>query len=118
MPGPAAEAAEARGRELSVEGAIDYALDGSGSRPSGTGEAPAPPAWASERSRAAGLSPREWEVLGLLMTGLSNRAIALRLTISPNTVNKHVASILEKLRARSRAQATAIVLGIDGTAEG
>jgi len=118
LPGPAAEAAEARGRELSVEGAIDYALDGSGSRPSGTGEAPAPPAWASERSRAAGLSPREWEVLGLLMTGLSNRAIALRLTISPNTVNKHVASILEKLRARSRAQATAIVLGIDGTAEG
>jgi len=118
LPVPVAEAAEARGGRLSLEEAIDRALDGSASRPAGEGKAPAGPAWASERSRAAGLSRREWEVLGLLIAGLSNRAIALRLTISPNTVNKHVASILEKLEARSRAQAAAIVLGIEGVAEG
>ncbi len=118
LPGPAAEAAEAHGRQLGLEGAIEYALDGSGSRSPGVWEASTPPAWASERSRAAGLSPREWEVLRLLMTGLTNRTIASRLAISPNTVNKHVASILEKLQARSRAQATAIALGIERVPEG
>ncbi|HEY7199855.1 MAG TPA: helix-turn-helix transcriptional regulator, partial [Candidatus Dormibacteraeota bacterium] len=71
------------------------------------------PAWASARSRSAGLSAREWDVLALLMTGLSNRVIAARLSISPNTVNKHVARILDKLTARSRAQAIAIVLGLE-----
>jgi DNA-binding CsgD family transcriptional regulator len=72
-----------------------------------------PPPWASARSQSAGLSAREWDVLSLLMTGLSNRLIAARLSISPNTVNKHVARILDKLAARSRSQAIAIVLGLE-----
>jgi predicted ATPase/DNA-binding CsgD family transcriptional regulator len=115
LPGPAAETAEAHGRQLSVQAAIDYALNGSGISSPRAEDASAPPAWASERSKRARLSSREWEVLGLLMTGLTNRTIASQLAISPNTVNKHVASILEKLQARSRAQATAIVLGIEPT---
>jgi NarL family two-component system response regulator LiaR len=46
------------------------------------------------------LSPRELEVLRLLTGGLSNRAIAEQLTISPSTVDFHVSNILGKLGAR------------------
>ena len=84
------------------------------------GEAPARrprdryvPAWASAHSRSAGLSPREWDVLALIITGRSNRVIAARLGISPNTVHKHVTTILDKLGARSRSQAIAVVLGLE-----
>src|SRR5205807_5120801 len=100
-----------RGARMSVDDAVTLALelaeDGQARRES------AIPAWASPRSLAAGLSTREWDVLALLITGLSSRLIADRLSISPNTVNKHVASILEKLGARSRGQAIAVVLGLE-----
>lgn len=51
------------------------------------------------------LTPRELEVLRCLADGDANRAIALRLGISENTVKFHVASILAKLSAQSRADA-------------
>ena len=110
LPAHAAASAESRGARMSAEQAIAYALEEQARRRGPRDQAA--PDWASERSRSAGLSAREWDVLGLMMTGLSNRAIANRLSISPNTVNKHVANILEKLAARSRAQAIAIVLGL------
>jgi DNA-binding NarL/FixJ family response regulator len=53
----------------------------------------------------AELSRREQEVLGHLQKGLTNREIAYRLYISPNTVNKHVQQVLRKLRVRNRVQA-------------
>lgn len=52
-----------------------------------------------------GLTDREVEVLGLLAAGLSNREIADRLYISPNTAANHVRSILMKTRAANRTQA-------------
>lgn len=51
------------------------------------------------------LSRREREVLELLRSGLTNRQIAGRLSISANTVNKHVQQILKKLQVRNRVQA-------------
>jgi DNA-binding NarL/FixJ family response regulator len=54
------------------------------------------------------LSPREVEVLGMLTEGLGNKVIAARLGISEHTVKTHVASILAKLDASSRAEAVAI----------
>ncbi|MGD9932363.1 MAG: LuxR C-terminal-related transcriptional regulator [Dehalococcoidia bacterium] len=51
------------------------------------------------------LTPRELDVLRCLADGDANRAIALRLGISENTVKFHVASILAKLSAQSRADA-------------
>jgi len=51
------------------------------------------------------LSPREVEVLRLLMAGASNRAIADTLVISLHTAKHHVASILAKLGVTTRAQA-------------
>ncbi|TMR25473.1 hypothetical protein ETD86_01085 [Nonomuraea turkmeniaca] len=61
-----------------------------------------PPAPAG--SRYGGLTCREQEIAGLLTRGLSNRVIALELVISPATVAKHVANIMEKLGFTSRAQ--------------
>jgi len=57
--------------------------------------------------RAADLSSREVEVLGLMGEGLRNREIAARLMISEATVKTHVRHVLEKLRMRNRAEAAA-----------
>jgi DNA-binding NarL/FixJ family response regulator len=97
---------------MGMEEAIAYATEAEPAPRRGPHDADVPP-WASARSHEAGLTAREWDVLALLMTGISNRVIATRLSISPNTVNKHVARILDKLAARSRSQAIAIVLGLE-----
>ncbi|GHB59391.1 LuxR family transcriptional regulator [Streptomyces umbrinus] len=51
------------------------------------------------------LTPREREVAALLAEGLSNRAIAAKLVLSPRTVEVHVEHILSKLGFRSRTEA-------------
>ncbi|HEX6311734.1 MAG TPA: response regulator transcription factor [Acidimicrobiia bacterium] len=53
------------------------------------------------------LSPRELEVLGLVASGRTNRAIAEELVISERTVARHVSNIFTKLGVPSRAAATA-----------
>lgn len=53
------------------------------------------------------LTPREIEVLTVLGRGLSNKAAARRLGISPHTVKFHVESLFRKLGAASRAEAVA-----------
>jgi two-component system, NarL family, response regulator YdfI len=54
------------------------------------------------------LTARELEVLEMMAEGMSNRAIAARLKISRYTVKFHVAAILTKLAARTRAEAVTI----------
>jgi DNA-binding CsgD family transcriptional regulator len=61
-----------------------------------------------EAERAELLSPREREVLALVAEGRSNKAIAEALFVSPNTVKTHVASLLHKLDADTRAQLAVI----------
>jgi DNA-binding CsgD family transcriptional regulator len=51
---------------------------------------------------AYGLSPREEEVIKLVVRGLSNRQISQSLFISENTVQRHLANIFEKVGVRSR----------------
>lgn len=53
-------------------------------------------------------SERELEVLRLVADGLVNTEIAKRLWLSPETVKSHVASLLAKLGAKTRAEAVAI----------
>jgi DNA-binding NarL/FixJ family response regulator len=53
------------------------------------------------------LSPRELEVLRMLATGATNRAIAEQLVLSERTVDRHVSNIYGKLGVSSRAAATA-----------
>jgi DNA-binding NarL/FixJ family response regulator len=56
------------------------------------------------------LTPREREVLALLIQGSTNRQIAEALLITPNTTKKHVDHILQKLGASTRAGAVAAAL--------
>jgi DNA-binding CsgD family transcriptional regulator len=52
-----------------------------------------------------GISGRELEVLELLAAGQSNKEIAIRLEVSPNTIKTHVARLFEKLDVRRRTEA-------------
>jgi serine-type D-Ala-D-Ala carboxypeptidase/endopeptidase (penicillin-binding protein 4) len=62
------------------------------------------------------LTPRQREVLGLIVEGLDNREIAARLGISERTARAHVSAVLERLGAVNRTQAavTAVQRGILG----
>ena len=53
------------------------------------------------------LTAREQQIAQLIARGLSNRAIAEELVISPATAARHVANILAKLGLNSRAQVAA-----------
>jgi LuxR family maltose regulon positive regulatory protein len=53
------------------------------------------------------LTPREVEVLGQILQGVSNRTIAERLVISESTVKTHVYHIFAKLDVSSRTEAAA-----------
>ncbi|WP_297107281.1 LuxR C-terminal-related transcriptional regulator [uncultured Devosia sp.] len=59
------------------------------------------------KSDRLGLSLREMEILERLAGGDSNKTIARDLLLSPHTVKRHVANILDKLGVRSRGQAAA-----------
>lgn len=52
-----------------------------------------------------GLSPREFEVLGCVAQGYSNKEVAEKLDVSVNTVGVHLAKIYSKLHVRSRTEA-------------
>jgi DNA-binding NarL/FixJ family response regulator len=57
------------------------------------------------------LTPREEEILDLLVQGFRYREIGEQLFISLDTVRTHVRHVYEKMHVRSRAEATAKVLG-------
>jgi DNA-binding CsgD family transcriptional regulator len=61
--------------------------------------------------RPTALSPREYEILGLLAEGLTGRDIARRLYLSPETVRTHIRNATKRLGAKTRVQAVAIMLG-------
>jgi DNA-binding NarL/FixJ family response regulator len=56
------------------------------------------------------LTPRELDVLGAIMDGLTNKLIARQLDISLHTVKFHVESVFRKLGVRTRAEAVAKAL--------
>jgi len=75
--------------------------------------------WLAQEARAAvpagtmieALTRREHEVLQLLAQGMTNRRMAERLAVSEHTVKFHVAALLGKLGARTRAEAVARAIG-------
>ena len=93
------EAARREGQRLGFDAAIAYAL---GER------RPARPRPAPRRRRK--LTKRERQVADLIAEGLTNKAIAARLVISPRTAQGHVEHILAKLGFTSRAQIAAWVV--------
>jgi DNA-binding NarL/FixJ family response regulator len=56
-----------------------------------------------------GLTPRQAEVMGLLLQGLPNKLIARQLNLSVETVKDHVAAVLRALNVSSRTQAVLAV---------
>jgi two-component system nitrate/nitrite response regulator NarL len=79
-----------------------------------------PPAAAPQASLdpdTAGLSARELEILGALVHGRSNKAIARELSISATTVKVHLKALLRKIRQTNLTQAAvwAMSHGIGGT---
>lgn len=65
-------------------------------------------------NRAEPLTSREVEILALTARGLTNKAIAVQLSISDRTVQNHLAHIFSKLNAASRTEAVmrAVTLGV------
>lgn len=67
------------------------------------------------RVPAAGVSPREAEVLDLVAAGCSNADVAAHLVLSVRTVERHLLNAYGKLGAHGRAEATARWLAAKGT---
>lgn len=61
-------------------------------------------------SISSDLTRREQEILALLASGASNKAIATRLVISPATVRNHMHNLFAKLGVHSRLEAVTIIL--------
>ncbi len=85
------ETAWAEGGELSIEGAVAYALRGRGERKRSSS------GWAS-------LTRAELDVVKLVSEGLGNKEVATRLFVSPRTVQAHLTHIYTKLGLNSRVQ--------------
>ena len=94
------EAAWNDGHALAIEQAVAEARRLLTASPAGQGSLPSP--------RAA--SPRELDVLRLLVTGHHDREIAAALQLSPRTVQTHVGSLFAKFGVNSRVELTAVAV--------
>ena len=72
-------------------------------------------ALASLRDRYATLSPREREVMALVVSGLMNKQVAGELGIAEITVKKHRGRVMEKMRARSLADLVKVSASLKGS---
>jgi DNA-binding NarL/FixJ family response regulator len=100
----------AEGLTMGSEAAVALALEMPQAEAAADGEA-IPLAAVAAHERAAALpgrlTPRERQVVALVASGRSNKAIAEELFISPATAARHVANILAKLGFSSRTQVAA-----------
>jgi two-component system response regulator FixJ len=72
---------------------------------------------AETRKRVAELSQRQREVMELVAKGLSNKEIALRLRISPRTVENYRAWVMEKMGATNLADLVRMVVQLETASE-
>ncbi|HEX8969240.1 MAG TPA: LuxR C-terminal-related transcriptional regulator [Chloroflexota bacterium] len=89
---------ELQRKDQRLEQMVDQLLGETGRRPATSVDLLAP------------LTRREQQVLELLVDGLTNREIALRLIVEPDTVKDHVQSIIKKLGATDRTHAAVIAV--------
>jgi pimeloyl-ACP methyl ester carboxylesterase/DNA-binding CsgD family transcriptional regulator len=81
--------------------------------PLGASVAPAPSETTAPPKPPAGLTERETQLLRLVAAGMSNKEIAAELSVTVNTVERHLVNIYSKIGARGRADATAFALKND-----
>src|SRR6195256_6217198 len=89
---------ELQRKDQRLEQLVDQLLGETGRRP------------ATSIDLLAPLTRREQQVLELLVDGLTNREIAMRLVVEPDTVKDHVQSIIKKLGATDRTHAAVIAV--------
>ncbi len=89
---------ELQRKDQRLEQLVDQLLGETGRRPATSVDLLAP------------LTRREQQVLEQLVDGLTNREIALRLVVEPDTVKDHVQSIIKKLGATDRTHAAVIAV--------
>src|SRR5260370_370921 len=95
----------AEGSGLDASSAVELALAAPHPGAAGAvGDALTPARSGAKAAAPGGLTPRERQIVALIAQGLSNKAIAEELVISPATAARHVANILLKLGFGSRAQ--------------
>ncbi|CAI0707230.1 LuxR C-terminal-related transcriptional regulator [Serratia quinivorans] len=63
------------------------------------------------------LTPRQTDVLTMMMRGFPNKRIASQLSISEPTVKEHISNILKKIGVNSRVEAITLLHGRQGTSE-
>lgn len=71
---------------------------------------PGPRAWPVSADEL-GLTPRQGDILALVLRGLPNKRIALQLGITESTVKEHITGILDRLGVRSRVEAITLLRG-------
>jgi FixJ family two-component response regulator len=64
------------------------------------------------------LTPREREVLDMVVSGKANKIMAADLNLSQRTVEVHRARVMEKMHARSLAQLVRMIMTVEGAANG
>ena len=103
-------------REALSEGADGFVLDqrvdatlGQTIQAVCAGQLVVPGEWRERVGRPV-LSPREKQVLGLVVMGYTNQEIANTLRVAESTVKSHLTSIFAKLGVRGRSEAAALVL--------
>jgi DNA-binding CsgD family transcriptional regulator/putative methionine-R-sulfoxide reductase with GAF domain len=89
---------ELQRKDQRLEQLVDQLLGETGRRP------------ATSVDMLAPLTRREQQVLELLVDGLTNREIAMRLVVEPDTIKDHVQSIIKKLGATDRTHAAVIAV--------
>ncbi|TCN54835.1 regulatory LuxR family protein [Rhodococcus sp. SMB37] len=87
---------------MTIDQAVSFALGESTTAPNRAAQNTSP------------LTKREFEIARLVADGMSNRAIADKLVISPRTVDGHVERILAKLGVTSRTRIATWVTAHDG----
>lgn len=85
-----------------LRAALDVVLGGGVYLPGNAAHAPAA---AGAPERALGLSPRQMEVLHLLIRGATNKHICRELSMAESTVKTHLAAIFRRLEVSNRTQA-------------
>lgn len=65
----------------------------------------------NENLRSYNLTPRQLEILNMIMRGLPNKKIAIQLSISEPTVKEHTSNILKKIGVNSRVELITLLHG-------